>query len=115
MLDPQNRVWWWNLDRNGNPIDTTTLEPRKPDMPAIKDGSPYTPTFLVDGKLPPAHLHHKDGRIVGIHGESDLVLLQLTLLLCLRYEPAIINALSGLHRFDIMLHDVYVLLQLSRE
>ena len=50
MPDPQNRVWWWNLDRNGNPIDTTTFEPRKPDMPAIKDGSPYTPTFLVDGK-----------------------------------------------------------------
>ena len=105
-----NRVWWWSLDRNGNPLDPSTLNVRRPSTPPLKDDSPYTPGFMVDGQLPPTHLHHKDGCIVGIHGESDLTHLRVTLLLCLRDEQRIIHELARTHTPDIMLSDVFILL-----
>jgi hypothetical protein len=70
MHSKKNGVWWWNLDRDGKPLDPLTLNPRQADAPPLKDESPYTPGFLIDGELPPTHLHHRDERIVGIHGES---------------------------------------------
>lgn len=106
MPDLKNRVWWWNLDRDGNPLDPRKLTPRRSDAPPLKNGSPYTPGILVEGVFPPTHLHHQDGRIVGIHGESDLTHLRVTLLLCLQHEERIIRELSGRHHLDIALSDV---------
>ncbi len=106
MPAPNKQVWWWNLDRDGNPLDPQTLSTRRPTAPLLKNNSPYTPGFLVDGDFPPTHLHHQGGRIIGIHGESDLTHLRVTLLLCLREEERIIRELSGKHHLDIMLEDV---------
>jgi|GEM_PF-4518029 hypothetical protein len=109
----RNIVWWWNLDRDGEPVQQFGLSDRSKDAPPIKNFSPYTPAFYVDGKeLPATHLHHKDGQIIGIHGEADLVHLRVTLLMCLRFEEVIIRELSGKHHIDIMLEDVLTLLQL---
>lgn len=109
MPDLKNRVWWWNLDREGRPLDPRTFAARQPGAPPLKNGSPYTPNILVDGEFPLTHLHHRDGRIVGIHGEADLTHLRVTLLLCLQHEEWIIRELSGKHHLDIMLSDVLVL------
>jgi len=111
--DLHNNVWWWNLDRNGNPLDLNDVTVHDEFMPPLKNDSPYTPTFYVKGnELPMAHLHHRGGKIIGMHGEADLAHLRVTLLMCLHFEEAIIRELSGKHHIDIMLEDVLTLLQL---
>lgn len=102
-----NRVWWWNLDRDGKPMEHGDVSKRPSSSPPLKNGSPYTPNFyVVDEELPGAHLHHKDGHITGIHGEGDLAHLRLTLLMCLLHERVIIRHLAPKHHIDIMLKDV---------
>ncbi len=103
-------VRWFSLDREGSLVDPSELPERDDSSPPLKGGSVYTPTFYVGDGLPDTHLHHKDGRIIGIHGEASLIHLRLTLLLCLAHEALIIEQLSGTHHFDIMLEDVLQLL-----
>lgn len=105
-----NRVWWWNLDRDGNLVDLDTLPERKKDAPSLKNDSPYTPALFVDGKLPQAHLHHNNNEILGIHGDAGLEHLRLTLMFCLKYQSAIIHGLSAEHPSEIKLEDVSVYL-----
>ena len=109
-LETQAR--WWNLDRNGNPLDPLTLPSANSGVATNSQryGSPYIPTNFVNGALPPTHLHHQNNRIVGIHGHSDLIHLRLTLKLCLVHEARIIGTLADKHRIDIWLSDVLELL-----
>ncbi|HBU27586.1 TPA: hypothetical protein DEB00_00530 [Candidatus Uhrbacteria bacterium] len=116
MPDLKNRVWWWKLDRFGGIVDRATLAQRLDGDAPLKNGSPFTPRLLENGEFPPTHLHHHRGRkIIGIHGESDLTHLRVTLLLCLRHEEMILQELSGRHHSRLLLYDVLPLLPRVRE
>lgn len=109
---PDALAWWWNLDRDGQPLDVSTLPTHPDDAPPLKAGSPYTSTFLVEGELPEVHLHHKEGRITGIHGEGEVGWLRLQLRMCLSIEERIFRELGPtMHHFDIPLTDVLALLR----
>ncbi len=113
MPNPQSTVvQWWSLNRQGQLADPQLFADRPSDAPPPKNGSLYTPNFLVDDELPGTHLHYRDGHIIGIHGEADLVHLQLTLAFCLKHEAYIINALRPIE-FDIPLADVLLFLSTS--
>jgi len=110
-------ILWINLDRNGVPIPVDKLPPRDPEGPPLKNGSPYTPDFLVDDHLPVAHLHHKDGRIIGIRMEGELELARNWLGIALRYEQQIIDNFADQHHFDIPLAEAMemVMLWMARD
>lgn len=107
--EEHDRVWWWNLDRDGMPVHPDSQPERETPAPALEDGSPYVPTFYVDvgAKIVPGpHLHQLNGRIVGIHARGRLEGLRQVLARCVDHEVEIIERFGHLHFFDIPLEPV---------